>query len=261
MITAKTDDPRYIEGVSDMDDDMTDEEWFEAMGPSPEMTREEWVASLDEKPTKHNIQPSSFPEDAPDYTVEGTVEYTVVFIPDSRASTIALAETVKHLVNAREISRGIVELNTNAGIAIATQLCAQHIAYDVMVFDNDDPENRSSDEAVRALHTAAAQHVHVSAEELHELDANYIVIPAVSGAGQRRIDLAVERDGSVDIGETTLPGHVIKGLELKAQATGVTEELLYIDVPERGLVQEADGTYQRRVLHLGLDNTEAETTQ
>lgn len=261
MITAKTDDPRYIEGVSDMDDDMTDEEWFEAMGPAPEVTRDEWTASLDEKATKHNIQSSSFPEDDPDYTVEGTVEYTVVFIPDSRASTVALAETVKHLINARDISRAIVELNTDAGVAIATQLRAQHIAYDVMVFDNDDPENRSSDEAVRALHTAAAKHVHVSAEELHELDANYIVIPAIAGSRQRRIDLAVDGNVGVDIGETTLPGHVIKGLELKAETTGVTEELLYIDVPERGLVQEADGTYQRRILHLGLDNNEAETPQ
>jgi len=33
---SKTSDPRYIPGVSEHDDDMTDEEWFEAMGPVPE---------------------------------------------------------------------------------------------------------------------------------------------------------------------------------------------------------------------------------
>lgn len=34
-ITAKEADPRYVSGVSDVDDDMTDQEWFEAMGPAP----------------------------------------------------------------------------------------------------------------------------------------------------------------------------------------------------------------------------------
>lgn len=32
----KEDDPRYVPGVSEHDDDMTDEEWYEAMGPASE---------------------------------------------------------------------------------------------------------------------------------------------------------------------------------------------------------------------------------
>lgn len=34
-ITRKTDDPRYIPGISEFDDDSTDQEWFDAMGPAP----------------------------------------------------------------------------------------------------------------------------------------------------------------------------------------------------------------------------------
>ena len=33
--SRKMDDPRYIAGISEYEDDMTDEEWFETMGPSP----------------------------------------------------------------------------------------------------------------------------------------------------------------------------------------------------------------------------------
>lgn len=31
----KMDDPRYRPGVSEWDDDATDQEWFDAMGPAP----------------------------------------------------------------------------------------------------------------------------------------------------------------------------------------------------------------------------------
>ena len=34
--TRKTDDPRYLPGVSEWDDDCTDQEWFDAMGPAPD---------------------------------------------------------------------------------------------------------------------------------------------------------------------------------------------------------------------------------
>lgn len=40
-MTIKESDPRYIAGVSEVDDDMSDEEWVEAMGPAPEPT-ERW---------------------------------------------------------------------------------------------------------------------------------------------------------------------------------------------------------------------------
>lgn len=207
----------------------------------------------------HRIE-NSFPEDEPAQHVEGSAEYTVAFIPDSRASTVALAETVKHLINARSVSRGIVELNTAAGITVAAQLYEQKIAFDVMVFDNAEDEDLEPEGEPARLHAAAAQHISVSPEELHELDANYIVIPAISGAGERRIDLAVDGNVGVDIGETTLPGHVMKSLQEKAETTGITEEVLYIDTPERGLVQEADGTYQRRILHLEMGD-EAQASQ
>lgn len=35
ITTRKTDDPRYVPGVSEFDDDATDQEWFEAVGPAP----------------------------------------------------------------------------------------------------------------------------------------------------------------------------------------------------------------------------------
>lgn len=36
LVTHKENDPRYLPGVSEWDDDATDEEWFEAMGPAPD---------------------------------------------------------------------------------------------------------------------------------------------------------------------------------------------------------------------------------
>lgn len=34
-LPSKESDPRYVPGVSEWDDDSTDQEWFEAMGPAP----------------------------------------------------------------------------------------------------------------------------------------------------------------------------------------------------------------------------------
>lgn len=59
---SKTDDPRYVPGISEFDDDATDEEWFEAMGPAP--TR-----------------------DAPDEDLGPVCEDCMKYLPDNQIAT------------------------------------------------------------------------------------------------------------------------------------------------------------------------------
>lgn len=211
-----------------------------------------------------------FPEDRDDYTETDHTEAevtgsksTVAFFADSRASEIALAQTVKALIEANDIQLGLVELSSLVGVTVAAEFLRAGVPYQVLSFGPDTPELSSKsdydpqtpasfDDAGHLFaHSSGIQPV--EADQLHLLDANFVLIPAISGAGTKRIDLALEQD-PVDVGDTTLPGHMLRQFETLPAETRRALQVLYVDVPERGLVQELDGSYQRRVL--SLDFTE-----
>lgn len=182
-------------------------------------------------------------------------DYTVVFIADSRASTIALGETVKHLINSRSVQRAVVDLRTDVGRTIAAELKSLGVPYDLMVFaDTDTDSTLEADDGNDELAAAAEQRIQVSVDDLHALDANYVVIPAMHGSGHHRIDPRVDANAGPDISPTTLPGVVLSRFNSGTEI--LSAEVLYIDTPEHGLVQEADGSYQRRLFLMSFDDSE-----
>lgn len=56
MNTSKITDPRYVPGVSEHDDDMTDAEWREVMGPIS-LDPEPWRDRLSPRGTRYESDP------------------------------------------------------------------------------------------------------------------------------------------------------------------------------------------------------------
>lgn len=205
---------------------------------------------------------TSYPKDDPRYTQDDTTAAaarSAVFFPDSRASELCLDTTVEQLASANDLQTGIVELSTLAGVTLAATFLRLGIDYKILSFGQGTPEFGSEKpydpSTLPSLEDAAYLFKHSSGtvvldpENLHTIEANYVVIPAISGSGTKRIDLAVEKD-PVDVGQTTLLGHLLSLFE----TSGQQHTVLMIDPPERGLVQERDGSYQRRVLSISFDD-------
>lgn len=196
-----------------------------------------------------------YEEDAADYD---PAPRTVVIIPDSRSSEILMGETVSMLIEANSIEQGVVELSTLVGVTAAAAFKEAQVPYKVLSFGQGtpdfaaerpyNPKTSTTLEDASYLFKHSDGVVEVDADSLHTLDANYIFVPAIAGSGQQRIDLAVE-SAPVDVGETTLIGHLLALFE----QTGETDVLL-IDPPERGLIQNADGSYHRRLMKLDFSS-------
>lgn len=198
-------------------------------------------------------------EDSQEYDKTLRAERTAVFFCDSRASTIMLGETISTLIAVKHIQRGILDVNSPAGRAIAAQFHKAGLPYDILSTDQPLPEDNtqdSDDDELREydkfddpayLLQQAAGIVDVDPENYHQINANIVVVPAMVGSGQKHIDVVADRTDVIDAGPTTLPGIVM------AQCQMADRDVLMIDTPERGLVQRADGEYQRRVAHLGFE--------
>lgn len=200
-------------------------------------------------------------DDTDEYKDIVRTERTAAFIVDSRTSTIALSETISRLLAEQHIQRGIVDVASEAGLVIAGEFQKAGIPYDVINYGQDMPESgpgpHSRPEAGQAVTTEhapwlleqAAGVVTSDPPNLVELDANLFVIPAMDGAGQIRIDTIFDgKTHSRDLSMTTLPGLVVEAAHQRGEAVTI------IDTVEYGLIQEADGSYHRRIIHLTPDD-------
>lgn len=205
-------------------------------------------------------------EDSQEYGQTLRTERTAVFFCDSRASTIMLGETISTLIAVKHIQHGILDVNSPAGRAVAAEFYKAGLPYDILSTDQPLPENNaqsSDDDELREhdklddptyLLQQADGIVDVDPENYHRINANIVVVPAMVGSGQKHIDVVADRADVIDAGPTTLPGIVM------AQCQMADRDVLMIDTPERGLVQCADGQYQRRVAHLGFEASPEATT-
>lgn len=192
----------------------------------------------------------------------------LAFFADSRTSPLLLADTITMLARSHRMQHGIVELNTPAGVIIATALSKEGIDYTVYDLSGEPEEGPDAQHAFAALAQAdpsmsdedamriaadwlrsnAAGVVNVDPGEVGAMKAQLVVLPATVGTGVHHLDSMAE-PAMLDLSPTTLPGLVFE------QAQQGLRTLLLIDAPERGIVTQADGLHHRRILHVGLDHS------
>lgn len=173
------------------------------------------------------------------------IERTVAFFADPRASTLLLTDTVSRLIEALGVERGLVDLASLPGLAVAAAFEKEKVPYDSLQYGQADryiewmsernelhnPFIAADAERFRSL---AEGVVEIPVAELGDVDANVVLIPAMANNDAKLIDFSPE----------TLPGAVMTQLEESGRP------LVIIDTPERGLRQGFEGIYQRNIIHV-----------
>jgi hypothetical protein len=194
-------------------------------------------------------------------------ERTVAFFADPRATSLLLAETVQRLIESLDIQRGIVDITTVVGVAIARVLRDEGVPFDVLEFGQEShyrdgaadsllavtPETADTRMMAPVMRVIAAGVIANEAGRLRQdaagirempigelglIDANVVLIPAMVGPDEKLLDFTV---GS-------LLGTVIGQLE------EAERDFVLIGAPERGLRAMPDGSYQREVAHVRASN-------
>lgn len=214
--------------------------------------------------------PNDNPQD--DAATAETAARRVAFFADARASTVVLEHTVAELIKSRNIAHGVVELNTLAGVTIAATLHKHDIPYDVMWLgvnaldairdaaqDLDpadyDPSKPTTLDDASYLYLRKADEVSVNPEHPYLLGAHLVVIPAMTGSGERIIDWIINTEqDQPDFSPNTMPGYLMSALEQADPAQRPQNDVIMFDVPERGLIQLTDRQYIRRTLLLSLSD-------
>lgn len=179
-------------------------------------------------------------------------ERTVAFFADPRAGLLLLEETVRDLIAERQIERGLVDLTTLPGIAIARALSEAGIPFHPLEYGQENhlhlgESSRDSIQApviaedAAALRAQAEAPITLQVGELGAVDANLVLVPAMVDTDEKLIDLS----------QGTLTGAVM------TQAEEAQRDLLFIDTPERGLRRRSDGAYRRAVLHIAATANDA----
>ena len=162
-------------------------------------------------------------------------ERTVAFYTDPRAATLLLKETIAALITSTDIQRGLVDLSTVSGLAIAEAFHEAGVPFDSLEFGQEDrlAEGPPTDEDADEVRQAADGIKELEIEDLGTIDANIVVVPYVTANGV-----------TMDFTKTTVLGTVISQIEQAER------QLLLVLPPERGLRPIADGMYQRAIVHV-----------
>lgn len=158
---------------------------------------------------------------------------TAAFLADKNTSTFLIPETVASLVSRQQIQSGIVDLSTEAGIAIARHLVYSGIAYSVFesVGVEDLPKCLSE---MSQLLKLSQGYLPFNPEDITSIDANIVLIPAA----------ADDAGPGIDVSEGTITGTVIE------QMQSAKLDCLLVLPPESGLRRQEDGSYVRLTLRL-----------
>lgn len=210
---------------------------------------------------------------------DDTATRRVAFFTDTRTTTIALERTVEELIATRNIAHGVVDLHTLAGVTIANTFVKHDIPYDVMWLGlaslddvrkqakqlsaaDYDPHAPVSLDNAPYLYLLKDDEVSINPEHPYLLGAHLVVIPAMTGSGERTVDCLVnEHRDAPDFSPKTLPGHLLTTLEEADPQQRPQSDLIVIDVPERGLVQLPNQDYMRRIMLLQLPNGTEDTAE
>lgn len=185
---------------------------------------------------------------------------TVAFFADPGTSNLLLQETIEKLIESLGIRQGLVDITTMAGVSIAQAFMNTGVSFATLEYGQEPHYEWSNPDAVPGmspeLRHLAATTVSSHLEELTNhasgvlyqdvpslgtVDANIVLIPAVSAQNPKLLDFAP---------------HTLVGVVL-AQIEDAGRDAIVIDAPERGLQPLGDGAYQRAVIHVkaGSDKT------
>jgi len=183
---------------------------------------------------------------------ETTSERTVAFFADPRASTLLLTETVMQLIASLAIRRGLVDLSSVPGLAIAEAFERAGVPYTELQFGQTERFETPSEEETLAhtgytgsdisrirSHADGTREVPVA--ELGIIDANVVLVPSMVGEPGDREEL-------IDFTPGSIPGAVLTQLEAAERA------FVVIGTPERGLQATTSGGYERTLLQVASPN-------
>lgn len=189
---------------------------------------------------------------------EPRVERTVAFIADPGATTFLLRETVTRLVGSLDVQRGLVDLTTLPGVAVALALEEAGVPYDLLDFGQRTPGEDPGTEPVRVpgedvtmaeaprLRAAAAGTVEVELDRIGSIDANLLLIPTVREDGTA---------AQAEFGIGTLPGLVLD------QAEQLGLRILVMCPPEQGVRRFQNGSWVRQIMHVTTEREAAEANR
>ncbi|MFE9245232.1 hypothetical protein [Nocardiopsis sp. NPDC006938] len=186
-------------------------------------------------------------------TEEPRVERTVAFVADPGATTFLLRETVTRLVGSLDLQRGLVDLTTLPGVAVALALEGAGVPYDLLDFGQLTPGEDPATEPARVpgedvtmadaprLRDAADGTVTVDPDRIAALDANLMLIPTVREDGAPQAEFGIG----------TLPGLVLD------QAEQLGLRILVMCPPEQGVRRYQDGSWVRQIVHVTTEREAA----
>jgi hypothetical protein len=175
-------------------------------------------------------------------------ERTIAFFADPQAATLLLTDTVARLIDAMEVQRGLVDLSSLPGLAVAAAFEREGVPYEALDFGQSDQfiewmserdplHNPFIEEDADHFRSLAVGVKQIPFDQIGSVDANVVLIPAMVPDGKKMIDFSPE----------SLPGAVMNQLE-EAQ-----RPMLIIDTPERGLRHSFEGIYQREIIHVAAE--------
>jgi hypothetical protein len=184
--------------------------------------------------------------DKPDDSRATPTERTVAFFADPRAATLLLTETISELITALDVKRGIVDLSSLPGLAIAAAFERAGVPYASLEFGQKDHYESATAERdsvhnpyiaadaarYRALADGSRE---ITVADFGSIDANVVLVPAMVGPDEKLIDFS----------PNTVPGTVLTQFE------ALERSLVVVDTPERGLRVMPNGVYQRPLIHIG----------
>lgn len=204
-----------------------------------------------------------------------TEERTVAFLSDPRAATLLLKETVKRLITTQQIERGLIDMTSLPGLAVAAAFLEADIPYEEIKFDTAgepkqlrklrrrmarkspvlakafeeptelaDPVQQALIESAEGLRSMAVAVRKIALNKIAELNANLVLLPAPASAESPEFDFA----------PNTLPGIALEQLEAKRLP------FILIVPPERGVMPMGDGTYARMIMHVAPPSEPEPTT-
>lgn len=129
----------------------------------------------------------------PDETAEALAPTSVAFLADAHSSTFLLPETIATLVERKNITQGIVDLSTRAGVCIAMYLSEVGVRFSIFDTDPLEPSQSFKYDPVM-LHAKAESIQPLLLDQVATMnqDISLIIIPGSVDGNSHQIDASPE---------------------------------------------------------------------
>lgn len=170
---------------------------------------------------------------------ENETEKTLAFLVDPEASSLQMQETAAQLLSAYGIERVIVDLTSDAGIAVAQAAEAAGVVFESLDYGQEKRFGADLSEEHERLSVECDGVAHAELGAVSTIDANLVLVPTTQG----------EDESSISLGLDSLPGIALQQL----QESGAP--CVIVLPPEAGLATEGSPSdpsriYVRKMLHV-----------